>query len=181
MSLAAPTDNKVAAGGAYDNDVYTYTSASVSVSAFSILGILNVSPILKFSLGVEVMASGEVDISANLSALIEGEKARLDLLDNEHTVTSAWMPAYTHETNISIAAEAQVNPFVELTAEIGVSFLNGKLDLSTGVTARPGLINAFDIKTAFDISNAANVTLPVTTEAQCVNGVLSCTQVHLRS
>jgi len=93
------------------------------------------------------------------------------LLDSKNTITSVYTPIYTRETNISIAAEAQVNPFVELTAEIGVSFLGGKLDLSTGVTARPEPINAFDINTSFDIRNTANVTLPASTDADCVNGM----------
>jgi hypothetical protein len=77
----------------------------------------------------------------------------------------------THATNISIAVEAQINPFVELTAEIGVSFLGGKLDLSTGVTVRPELINVFDINATFDISHSANVTLPASTDTTCVNGI----------
>jgi hypothetical protein len=82
------------------------------------------------------------------------------LLDSKNTITSGWTPVYTHETNISVAVEAQVNPFVELTAEIGVSFLGGKLDLSTGVTARPELINAFDVNASFDIINSAMLRFP---------------------
>lgn len=171
MSLAAATNIQVAAGITYDNNVYTYTPATASVSAFSIPGILDVGPTLSFSLGVEVMVSGAVDISADLTATLADGSVHLDLLDSKNTVTSGWTPVYTHETNISVAAEAQVNPFVELTAEIGVNFLSGTLDLSTGVTARPELINAFDINATFDISNSANVTLPASTDATCVNGM----------
>ena len=118
LSLAAATNIKVAAGAAYDNDVYTSTPALVSVSAFSIPGILDVGPILEFSLGVEVMVSGEVDISTDLSATIADGSAHLDLLDSRNTVTSGWVPVYTHETNISIAAEAQVNPLLNLQRKL---------------------------------------------------------------
>ncbi|KAH8591208.1 hypothetical protein B0O99DRAFT_663765 [Bisporella sp. PMI_857] len=171
LSLSASANVKVVAGLAYDNDVYTFSPASVSVSAFSIPGILDVGPRLEFSLGVEVAVSGEVDISADLSATIADGNIHLDLLDSDKTTTSGWKPVYTHETNISATIEAQVNPFVALTAAIGVDFLSGLLDLSAGVTAKPTLINVFTVNGEFDISNTANVTLPAPTETTCVNGL----------
>jgi hypothetical protein len=86
LSVTAATNIKVEAGAAYDNDLYTYMPAPVSISAFSIPGILDVGPILEYSLKVEVMVSGEVDISADLSGTIAGGSAHLDLLNSKNTV-----------------------------------------------------------------------------------------------
>ncbi|KAE9363518.1 hypothetical protein N431DRAFT_489432 [Stipitochalara longipes BDJ] len=148
----------------FSNDTLTITAATTKSTfdnSTDEMEIAFTKPVpATTKLGVEVMVSGEVDISADLSATIEGGSAHLDLLDSKNTVTSGWTPVYTNQTNISVAAEAQFNPFVELTAEIRVSFLGGKLDLSTGVTARPELINAFDVKMSFDISNSAMLCFP---------------------
>ena len=105
------------------------------------------------------------------TATLADESVHLGLLDSKNTVTSGWTPVYTRESSTSVVFKAQVNPFVELTAEIGVNFLSGTLDLSTGVTAIPELINAFNINITYDISNSANVTLLASTDATCVNGM----------
>jgi hypothetical protein len=63
------------------------------------------------------------------------------------------MPVNTYQINVLIAAEPQVTAFVELTAETGVIFLGGKLDVSVDVTVSPELINAFDVNTSYDIRN----------------------------
>ncbi|KAH7381060.1 hypothetical protein BKA64DRAFT_685577 [Cadophora sp. MPI-SDFR-AT-0126] len=171
LGLSASANVKVSAGLSYDNDVYTFSPASITVSAFSIPGILDVGPALAFTMGVEVAASGTVEISADLSATISNGKAHIDFLDSKNTVTSGWDPVYTHAVNVSAAVEAQVNPFVELTAEMAVSFLGGLLDLSSGVRARPTLINVFSLNAQFNIDNANNVTIPASTDETCVNGL----------
>lgn len=126
---------------------------------------------MEFELGVEVAASGTVDISADLTADISNGYIHLDFLNSRNTVSSGWKPVYTHQINISLAIEAQVNPFVALTAAIGVVFLGGVLDLSSGITARPEILNVFDIDSSFDISNSANVTMPASTDDNCLNGM----------
>ncbi|KAL5315328.1 hypothetical protein ACEPPN_016195 [Leptodophora sp. 'Broadleaf-Isolate-01'] len=171
LGLSASANVKVSAGLSYDNDVYTFSPASLTISAFSIPGILDVGPALAFTMGVEVAASGTVEISADLSATISNGHAHIDFLDSKNTVTSGWDPVYTHAVNVSAAVEAQVNPFVELTAEMAVSFLGGLLDLSSGIKARPTLINVFSLQAQFNIDNANNVTIPASTDETCVNGV----------
>ncbi|PMD23186.1 hypothetical protein NA56DRAFT_701464 [Hyaloscypha hepaticicola] len=78
----------------------------------------------------------------------------------EEPMLAALWPSMVFETvdieHISaMMAEVQVTGFDELTAEIGVIFLSGKLDVSIDVTVKPEFINAFDVNTSFDISNQA--------------------------
>ena len=171
LAVDAATNIDVTAKITYDSDVYTYSPLDVSVSAFEITGILSVGPQLSFELGVEVAASGTVEISADVTATLSDGHVYLDLLNSSNAATSGWTPIYTHETNISAAIEAQVNPYVMLTAEIGIDFLNGLLDLSTGVTLKPELINVFDITGQFDISNNDDITFPASTDKVCANSL----------
>lgn len=156
---------------AYDNDVYSFSPADISVSAFSIPGILDVGPRLEFALGVEVAVSGQVEISADLTADLAVGHVQVTFPDSKNTVATGWTPKYTHQTNIPAKIDAQVNPYVELTAAIGVNFLGGLLDLSSGVRARPQLINDFSLNGKFDTSNTGNVTIPASTDDTCVNGL----------
>ncbi|KAL3428160.1 hypothetical protein PVAG01_01669 [Phlyctema vagabunda] len=171
LSIAMGANVEVIANLGFDNDVYSFTPASVTVAAFSIPGILDVGPALSFDLGVEVAVSGTVDITSNLTATLNEGHIHLDMLDAKNTFSSGWQPVYTHQTNVSATVEAQVNPFVSLTAEIAANFLNGLLDLSSGITARPEFVNVFTIDGQFDTANSANVTFPAPTEEKCVNGM----------
>ncbi|KAE9371250.1 hypothetical protein N431DRAFT_467441 [Stipitochalara longipes BDJ] len=170
LSVATAANIEVAATASYDQ-VWSYSPVDLSISAFSIAGILDVGPILSFQLGVEAAASGTVDISSDLTFTLSEGIAHLDLLDSSNTVTSGWTPAFTQQTNISAAIEAQVNPYVSVTAEIGISFLGGLLDLSAGINAKPELLNVFDINGQFDISNDLNIIFPVSTEDTCENSL----------
>ncbi|KAH7323501.1 hypothetical protein BKA65DRAFT_567242 [Rhexocercosporidium sp. MPI-PUGE-AT-0058] len=171
LGVTAAANVKVSASLSSGNDVYSFSPASLTVSAFSIPGILDVGPALAFKMGVEVSASGTVEMSADLTATISNGHAHIDFLDSKNTVTTGWEPVFTHAVNISAAVEAQVNPFVELTAEMAVKFLGGLLDLSSGIKAKPSLINVFSLQAQFNIDNANNVTIPAATDLTCVNGV----------
>ncbi|KAK0117527.1 hypothetical protein ONS95_011867 [Cadophora gregata] len=171
LGLSASANVKVAATASYGSEVYSFSPTGITIAAFSIPGILDVGPALAFKMGVEVAASGTVEISADLSATITNGKAHIDFLDSKNTVTSGWDPVYTHAVNVSAAIEAQVNPFVELTAEMAVNFLGGVLDLSSGIRAKPTLINVFSLQAQFNIDNANNVTIPASTDETCVNGI----------
>ncbi|KAF2707256.1 hypothetical protein K504DRAFT_458697 [Pleomassaria siparia CBS 279.74] len=170
LSVESSAKVKVSTHAAYDDSVYTYSPGSATVSAFSIPGILDVGPMMTCGLGVEVSVSGAVDISSNITTSYDGFM-HLDLMDSSKTVTSGWKPVYTHQTNISATVEAQVNPYLSVTAEIGVRFLEGLLDLSSGIKAKPQLVNVFTANGQFNIANDASVTLPAPTEKVCTNGM----------
>lgn len=171
LAVSAGLDVAVNASVAYDSDVYTYSPGTLSISAFSIPGILTVGPTLAFSLGVEVAVSGEVEIEANMTASITDGNVHLDLVDSSLTTTSGWTPVYTYSTNITAAVEAQVNPYVTVTAEIAVDFLSGLLNLSSGVTAEVELLNVFDIEAEISLSNTLGVVIPTSTNDTCINGL----------
>jgi len=95
----------------------------------------------------------------------------LDLVVSNKTTTSGWTPIYTYSKNISAAVEAQVNPYAKVTAEIGVNFLSGLVDLSADVTAEAELLNVFDTDAEFGISNSLGVTIPASTATTCANSL----------
>ncbi|KAL2063139.1 hypothetical protein VTL71DRAFT_6211 [Oculimacula yallundae] len=170
LGLSASINVKATASVSSGNDVLQFAPASLTVSAFSIPGILDVGPAIAFKMGCEISASGTAEISADLTAEITNGHAHIDFLDKTKTVSSGWKPVFKHAVNVSAAIEAQVNPFVELTAEMAVKFLGGLLDLSSGVTAKPTLLNVFSLQAQFNIDNANKITIPPATDKNCING-----------
>ncbi|KAL5315665.1 hypothetical protein ACEPPN_016535 [Leptodophora sp. 'Broadleaf-Isolate-01'] len=171
VSASAATNIEVEVNVAYDDSVYTYSPLDLTIAAFSIAGILNIGPQISFELGVEVSAEGSVGIATNLTASLADGVVHLDLLDSANTYTSGWTPTFTHDTNITAAVEAQVNPYVKLTAEIGANVLNGLIDLSAGISLKPEILNVFDVNADFEINNSNNITFPASTNATCPNGL----------
>ena len=80
----------------------------------------------------------------------------MDLLDESNTGTTGWTPTYTASADISGNATAEFNPTAALTVEIAINFFGGLIDLSTGVTAKPGFDNSF-ILTASEGVNLSGV------------------------
>lgn len=194
LSLLAGVNVALAAGAAFSNEVYSYSPASSVVSAFTIPGILDIGPSLSLTLGVETFVSGEAAIAANMSAsskchtpakaealiiqaltrlnaAVADGNVHLDLVDSGRTTTSGWKPVYTHQTNISAAVQAQLNPYAEVAVEVAINFLKGKLELSSGIRAKPQLLSVFDVTAEFDIGNSADVTMPASKDAACTNGM----------
>jgi len=171
LSASAATNIDVEITGSYGTGLYTYSPLDLTIAAFSLAGILNIGPQISFELGVEVSAEGSVDISTELTASLADGVVHLDLLDSASSYTSGWTPTFTHDTHITAAVEAQVNPYVKLTAEIGASVLNGLINLAAGISLKPEILNVFDVNGDFEISNTNNITFPASTTTACANGL----------
>jgi len=94
-------------------------------------------------IGAAIDTSAAVDISAGLAIALDDGSIHLDALDAGKITTSGWELTHTVSANISAAAKAGIDPFVALTVEMEVELLAGLVDLSTGITATPGLENEF--------------------------------------
>jgi hypothetical protein len=94
-------------------------------------------------IGAAIDASGAVDLSAGVAIALDDGNVHLDALDSGKITTSGWELTHTASANISAAAKAGIDPFVALTVEMEINLLSGAVDLSTGVTATPGLQNEF--------------------------------------
>lgn len=64
-----------------------------------------------------------------------------------------------------------MDPYVSVTAEFGVDFLSGLLDLSAGVTAQVTVVNVFDTEAEIDVANTFGVVYPTSVDKTCVNGL----------
>lgn len=124
-------------------DVFSYSPLVAMISAIHIPGILNIGPRAALSLGVEVATDGPVNITASYRSTMKGAKARLDLLHKNGTKAEGWKPQTTGSADVSTRAELQLNPFTDLTVEFAIRMFGGLIDLGSGLTVRPTLINAF--------------------------------------
>ncbi|KAH7371897.1 hypothetical protein BKA64DRAFT_715388 [Cadophora sp. MPI-SDFR-AT-0126] len=171
LDLSASTAAKieVEVTGSCGDNLFTYSPLDLRIAAFSIAGILNVGPQIAFELGVEVSAKGSVGISTDFTVTLADGLVHLDLLNSTGSYTSGWTPTFTHKTNITAAVETQVNPYVQLTAEIGANLLN-VIDLGTGISLKPEILNVFDVNGDFQISNTNNTTFTPSTETNLPTG-----------
>lgn len=135
----------------------------------SVPGVLELGPQLQFSVDAEILASEAVTATSEVTLSIQDGNVHVDLLDESNTGTSGWNPTYTASANISSQAVAEINPTAALTVEITINFFGGLLDLSTGLTAKPGFDNSFILTATegVDLSGVQNLT----TAGTCAEGL----------
>ncbi|KAF4458209.1 isoamyl alcohol [Fusarium albosuccineum] len=155
--------------GDYSTDLFNYKPLDVSVSAFSIPGIIDVGPRAEFGLGIEFGASGTVQVTLDVDGGIESGKVHLDLLDSEKTTTSGWTPSFDVVSDIDALFTLQLNPFIELTLAVGIQAFGGILDLSAGFDVQPKIINAFSANADFSLDSSSGITFNPPAEGQCTN------------
>ncbi|WYZ33829.1 hypothetical protein EsH8_I_000105 [Colletotrichum jinshuiense] len=169
-SSALNLNISAAVNAEYTTDLYNYNPLSVSVSAFTIPGIIDVGPMVDFGLGIEFAASGSVKASVDVVTTISDANVHLDFLDASMTSTTGWKPETTVSTDIDAQVELQLNPFADLTVALGVKLFNGLLDMSAGVEAKPTIVNAFAVDVDFTYTSSSGVTFTKPTGDQCING-----------
>lgn len=136
----------------------------------SIPGLLEIGPQLQFGIEAFVGASAKAVVTTELVADIQKGYVHVDLLDENLTTTSGWVPTYNTKVNVSAEVEAQVNPAVVLTVEIAINFFDGLLDLSTGVTASAGFENSLVLSASAGVDLAGVEDLG--TDGTCDQGLL---------
>ncbi|GKT50484.1 uncharacterized protein ColSpa_10665 [Colletotrichum spaethianum] len=177
-SSALNLNISAAVSAEYSTNLYNYNPLSVSVSAFTIPGIIDVGPMVDFSLGIEFAASGTVKASVDVVSTISDVNVHLDFLDASKTSTTGWKPQTNVTTDVNAQVELQLNPFADLTVALGVKLFNGLLDMSAGVEAKPTVVNVFALDLDFSYTSASGVTFTKPTEDQCVNGAWFASNFH---
>jgi len=161
LSLTATTD------AAYDN-TFTYSPSSLFYGV-TVPGVLELGPELTFAVDAEVIASEAVTITTELDIGLTDGNIHIDLLDESDTTTSGWVPTYSVSAEISGQASAEFNPTASLKVEIALVVFGGLIDLSTGLTAKPGFDNSF-VLTADEEVDLTGVT--GTSGGTCGEGLL---------
>jgi len=172
FDLSASADLAIAANASasYSHSLYSYTPASLSVSAFTIPDILSVGPYIEFSVGIEFGVSVAVDTITEATFDLTDGKVHLDLVNYSDSNISGWTPTYTNQANISVDAEVQLNPYAETTVGFGIDVLDGLVNLSAGIEAKPEIVNAFWSTGAFSYSSDSGVSI-VKGTGSCTNGL----------
>ena len=131
--------------------------------------MIELGPALKFAVDAEIYASEAVTLTTDLTVGLVDGNVHVDLLTQSNTATSGWVPTQSASANISGQAEAQLNPTASLTVEIAINIFGGLIDLSTGLTAKPGFTNDFILTAAegVDLSGVQKLT----TNGTCQEGL----------
>lgn len=148
---------------------FSYSPDALTYSLVDVPGILQLGPAVKLGLGATLSVDAAVNVTTDVGLALADGNVHLDLLDSSNTGTSGWDPTYTTDLDISGKVVADVNPFVALTVEIAIVFFSGLLDLSTGLTAKPGFNNTITLTGSGDVS-LSGVT-GTTSNGTCAEGL----------
>ncbi|KAE8165242.1 hypothetical protein BDV40DRAFT_297839 [Aspergillus tamarii] len=140
------------------NKSFTYNPSDLTYTLVNIPGIVQLGPGVAFGLEMDFSASAAVDVVAGLSISMPNGNVHVDLLDSVNTVATGWTPTYQPYANISAQANVQADASATVTVEMALSFLGGLVDLSSGLTAKPGIANTFLLDAKLDTEYAKNAT-----------------------
>ncbi|KAJ0160687.1 hypothetical protein CTA2_7535 [Colletotrichum tanaceti] len=158
--------------------LYSYSPLTLSISALRIPGILDVGPSVGFALGVEFATTGAVKASVDFVSSIRGANVHLDFLDGNKTSATGWRPETSVDAEIDAKVQLQLNPYAVLSVGVDVNLLNGMIDVSAGVKAKPSLVNAFAVDLKFSYVSETGVTLAKPAPDQCTNGAWFASTFH---
>ncbi|KAF4634840.1 hypothetical protein G7Y89_g3256 [Cudoniella acicularis] len=151
------------------NTSFTY-SPSTLFYGLTVPGLVELGPELKFAVEADISASEAVTLTGAVGIAIADGSVHLDLLSSSGTTTSGWVPTYSASADISGEVLATLDPYATLTVEIAINFFSGLLDLSSGVTFKPGFENEFLLSAAegVDLTGVNNIT----SSGTCSEGLL---------
>ncbi|KAK1593487.1 uncharacterized protein LY79DRAFT_649363 [Colletotrichum navitas] len=156
--------------GNFTSNLYKYNPLSVSASAFSIPGVIDVGPMVDFGLGIDFAASGSVNASVDIITTISEANVHLDFLDANKTSSTGWNPQTKVTTDIDAQVQLQLNPYADLTVALGVKLFKGLLDMSAGLKSKPTVINAFSVDVDLTYDSESGIAFEKPTGDQCLNG-----------
>ncbi|KAE8327108.1 hypothetical protein BDV39DRAFT_205240 [Aspergillus sergii] len=140
------------------NKSFTYNPSDLTYTLVNIPGIVQLGPGVAFGLEMDFSASADVDVAAGLSIAMPNGNVHVDILNSVNTVATGWTPTYRPYANISAQANVQADASATVTVEMALSFLGGLIDLSSGLTAKPGIANTFVLDAKLDTEHATNAT-----------------------
>ncbi|KAH7319241.1 hypothetical protein BKA65DRAFT_97374 [Rhexocercosporidium sp. MPI-PUGE-AT-0058] len=135
----------------------------------SVPGVIELGPMLQFSVGTEIGVSAAAKLSTAFEVALAKGNVHLDVLNSKKTGVSGWTPTYSASADINGQVQAYFNPSAILTVEIAAKVFGGLIDLSTGLTARPGFDNSFVLTggVGVDLGGVKNIT----NTASCSQGL----------
>ncbi|KAJ4210835.1 hypothetical protein NW759_013138 [Fusarium solani] len=135
-----------------------YDPDSLTFNLIDVPGIVSLGPGVGFAVGVDIDASGAVSVTAGAGISIPDGNVHLDVLDSAKNSATGWVPQYTSYANVSESVEVGLNASTSVTVQLAVKVLGGLIDLSSGLTAKPALINKFTLDSEQSASASTNGT-----------------------
>ena len=150
----ATLDLTTSIAGGYAN-TFSYSPSSLALAPVSIPGILSFGPALDFAIGAQIGADLDVHLKTTTSVGLPDGNVHVDLLQDGNSGTSGWTPTTSATANLGVSANVQHNPYVLLGVELAVNFLDGLIDLSSGVKANATLANTLSAAASVAVGSPA--------------------------
>ncbi|EKD18424.1 hypothetical protein MBM_03417 [Drepanopeziza brunnea f. sp. 'multigermtubi' MB_m1] len=135
-------------------------AAPVVAQGIAVPGVLELGPMLEFSVGSDIGVSAAVDLSTEFKLDLAGANVHIDVMNKNNTAFSGWVPTYSASADLNVKAQAHFDPYAALTVQVAANAFGGLLDLSTGVVAKAEFENQFSIsaEVAVDENGIENTT-----------------------
>lgn len=148
---------------------FKYATNDLEFNLVDVPGVVSLGPGVAFGIGLDLAASGKVNVTAGAGIAIAGGNVHLDFVGGAKADTSGWEPVYHSFANVSERAAVEANVTTNIDVQLALKFLGGLVDLSSGVSATPGFNNRFSLAGAQSVDLEKGVVLPNNTAA-CENG-----------
>lgn len=139
---------------------FSYEPLPLAYNLIDVPGIIKLGPALAFKIGADVGAEAGVHVASHLSTKLDKGNFHIDFINTDQSSATGWVPTFNAVTNITEKAAVSVDPFIDVTVELGMSLIEGALDLSGGITAQPRLNNDFTLTATQSVDGSGQVTQP---------------------
>ncbi|KAI2468366.1 hypothetical protein F4781DRAFT_398634 [Annulohypoxylon bovei var. microspora] len=128
-----------------NNNNYAFTPGTFLPSTLNIPGLISLTPALHWVIGADVGATGPVLHSSNITVNIPDGHVHVDFLNMDNSRAVGWGPRLTSSVSTQKAATGHVSPYVDFSVDLTLNVLNGLLNVTGGVTAKPQFINDLNV------------------------------------
>ncbi|CAJ2505336.1 Uu.00g127300.m01.CDS01 [Anthostomella pinea] len=122
---------------------FTWAPDALEYSMVNIPKLVRLGPSLKWDIGVDMGAAAAATLSLCVQAAVPDGHVHIDVVDPTRSTASGWTSA-AHNVSIDTSDETttiHASPYVDFGVELALDVLDGRLDLSTGVSVEPKYVN----------------------------------------
>ncbi|KAI1416541.1 hypothetical protein F5Y13DRAFT_205406 [Hypoxylon sp. FL1857] len=130
---------------ALDNNNYAFSPGIFLPSILSVPGAFSLQPALRWTIGADVGVIGAVYHSSNITVTIPDGHAHVDFLNSNRSYAVGWGPRLASSVDTAEAATGHASPFMDFAIELDLNILNGRYNVTGGISARPQFVNELNV------------------------------------
>ncbi|OTA59552.1 hypothetical protein K449DRAFT_447789 [Hypoxylon sp. EC38] len=128
-----------------NNNNYAFSPGLFLPSVLSVPSAFSLQPALRWTIGADVGAIGAVHHSSNMTITIPDGHVHVDFLNSNRSFAVGWGPRLASSVSTGEAATGHASPFMDFSIELDLNILDGRYNVTGGVSARPQFVNELNV------------------------------------